>query len=182
MPLQQPPHAADCLRLLSPRGDSAVTKRAAARRVPPCRSNQQFTLAPGEAAAIELTGLRVQFVRVMADSRCPADAICIWVGDAMVHVRVFERRRDERLRPAHGRLEAVHHRARRHADLARATAAVSVQQPHDPAVGLSRDAPSAALIRRGGGSCEPRGGRRCRRRSRGTPSQAGRRCRTRSRA
>jgi hypothetical protein len=52
--------------------------------------NQQFTLAPGEAAAIELTGLRVQFIRVMADSRCPADALCIWVGDANVHVRVFE--------------------------------------------------------------------------------------------
>ena len=52
--------------------------------------NQQFTLAPGEAAAIERAGVRVQFIRVMADSRCPADALCIWVGDATVHVRVFE--------------------------------------------------------------------------------------------
>ena len=52
--------------------------------------NQQFTLAPGEAASIESTPLRVQFIRVMSDSRCPADAICIWVGDATVHLRVFE--------------------------------------------------------------------------------------------
>ena len=52
--------------------------------------NQQFTLAPGEAAAIDRTGLRVQFIRVIGDSRCPADALCIWVGDATVHVRVFE--------------------------------------------------------------------------------------------
>jgi hypothetical protein len=52
--------------------------------------NQQFTLAPGEAASIDRTGVRVQFIRVMADSRCPADALCIWVGDATVHVRVFE--------------------------------------------------------------------------------------------
>jgi hypothetical protein len=52
--------------------------------------NQQFTLAPGEAASIDGTGLRVQFIRVMADSRCPADAICIWIGDATVHLRVFE--------------------------------------------------------------------------------------------
>lgn len=52
--------------------------------------NQQFTLAPGEAASIDQTGLRVQFVRVMADSRCPADALCIWIGDASVHVRVVE--------------------------------------------------------------------------------------------
>ena len=52
--------------------------------------NQQFTLAPGDAASIDRTGLRVQFVRVMADSRCPADAVCIWIGDASVHVRVFD--------------------------------------------------------------------------------------------
>ena len=44
--------------------------------------NRQFTLAPQEAAAIEGTGRRVQFVGVNGDSRCPADAICIWVGDA----------------------------------------------------------------------------------------------------
>jgi hypothetical protein len=52
--------------------------------------NQQFTLAPGEAAVIEGTGLRVQFMRVLGDSRCPADALCIWIGDATVHVRIFE--------------------------------------------------------------------------------------------
>ncbi len=52
--------------------------------------NRQFTLAPGEAAVIEGTGLRVQFVNVTGDSRCPADALCIWVGDAVVHVRVLE--------------------------------------------------------------------------------------------
>jgi hypothetical protein len=51
--------------------------------------NQQFTLTPGEAAAIDGAGLRVQFMRVMGDSRCPADAICVWVGDATVVVRVF---------------------------------------------------------------------------------------------
>jgi len=52
--------------------------------------NRQFTLAPGEAAVIEGTGLRVQFVNVTGDSRCPADALCIWIGDAIVHVRVLD--------------------------------------------------------------------------------------------
>jgi hypothetical protein len=51
--------------------------------------NQQFTLAPGEAAAIDRAGLRLQFMRVIGDSRCPADAICVWIGDATVLVRVF---------------------------------------------------------------------------------------------
>ena len=52
--------------------------------------NQQFTLAPGETAVIDSTGLRLQFVRVMSDSRCPADAICIQLGDAIVLVRAVD--------------------------------------------------------------------------------------------
>jgi hypothetical protein len=50
--------------------------------------NQQFTLAPGQSASIEDTAVRVEFVRVSGDSRCPADAICIQGGDALVQVRV----------------------------------------------------------------------------------------------
>ena len=50
--------------------------------------NQQFTLAPGETASIEGTSVRIEFVGVSGDSRCPADAICIQGGDALVHVRV----------------------------------------------------------------------------------------------
>jgi hypothetical protein len=58
--------------------------------------NQQFTLSPGEAAVVEgtvegtvgSTALRVEFIRVSGDSRCPADAICIQGGDALVHVRI----------------------------------------------------------------------------------------------
>ena len=52
--------------------------------------NQQFTLAPGEIAVIDTTGLRLQFVRVMSDSRCPADAICIQLGNAIVLVRALD--------------------------------------------------------------------------------------------
>jgi hypothetical protein len=50
--------------------------------------NQPFTLAPGETASIEGMSLRVQFLRVSGDSRCPADAVCIQGGDALVHIRV----------------------------------------------------------------------------------------------
>lgn len=52
--------------------------------------NQQFTLAPGELATIQSTPVRVQFLRVSGDSRCPADAICIQGGDALVHVRAID--------------------------------------------------------------------------------------------
>jgi hypothetical protein len=48
--------------------------------------NERFTLSPGDVAAIEDADLRVRFVRVTGDSRCPADAICIQGGDAVVQV------------------------------------------------------------------------------------------------
>ncbi len=49
--------------------------------------SQRFALAPGESATIEGLSLTLQFLRVSGDSRCPADAICIQGGDAVVHVR-----------------------------------------------------------------------------------------------
>jgi hypothetical protein len=52
--------------------------------------NQQFTVAAGEVAVVQDAGVRVQFVRVTGDSRCPADAVCIQGGDAIVHVRVID--------------------------------------------------------------------------------------------
>jgi hypothetical protein len=52
--------------------------------------SQQFTLAPGQMASVQGTSLRVQFLRVSGDSRCPADAICIQGGDAIVHIRAVE--------------------------------------------------------------------------------------------
>jgi hypothetical protein len=52
--------------------------------------NQRFTLARGEAARVDDADLRLQFVEVTGDSRCPADAVCIQGGDALVHVRVTD--------------------------------------------------------------------------------------------
>ena len=52
--------------------------------------NERFTLAPGEVATIRDVSVNVQFNGVSGDSRCPADAICIQGGDALVHVRVLD--------------------------------------------------------------------------------------------
>ena len=52
--------------------------------------SQRFPLAPGESASVQDTSLRVQFLRVSGDSRCPADALCIQGGDALVHVRITD--------------------------------------------------------------------------------------------
>ena len=73
--------AASCLLLAT----ACNEKSPVAPTVP---LNQQFTLAPGESASIENTSIRIEFLRVSGDSRCPADAICIQGGDALVEVRV----------------------------------------------------------------------------------------------
>jgi hypothetical protein len=52
--------------------------------------NERFTLAPSEVATVRDVNLNVQFVNVTGDSRCPADALCIQGGDALVHVRVVD--------------------------------------------------------------------------------------------
>jgi hypothetical protein len=44
----------------------------------------RFTLSPGETASVEGRGVRLRFEGVTGDSRCPADALCIQGGDAVV--------------------------------------------------------------------------------------------------
>ena len=48
----------------------------------------EVTLQPGQLTAVASTPLRVGFERVASDSRCPADALCIQSGDALVVLRV----------------------------------------------------------------------------------------------
>ena len=52
----------------------------------------EFTLAPGESAAVEGASLSVRFNRVSGDNRCPADAVCVLGGSADVSVTVASER------------------------------------------------------------------------------------------
>jgi hypothetical protein len=49
-----------------------------------------FVLAPSERTGIDGTSISVQFDRVEGDSRCPADALCILGGDAVVAITVHD--------------------------------------------------------------------------------------------
>ena len=55
----------------------------------PAPIDRNVTLAPGQTTAIEGASLSVRFENVTGDSRCPADAICITGGDALVHIQVM---------------------------------------------------------------------------------------------
>ncbi len=61
-------------------------------QIPPLESRVEapldavFTLQVGQHAVIEDTPLRLRFVSVPEDSRCPVDVDCVWEGDARVHL------------------------------------------------------------------------------------------------
>ncbi len=46
-----------------------------------------FDLRVGESAVVP-GGLRVAFDRVVSDSRCPIDAICVWAGEAVLALKL----------------------------------------------------------------------------------------------
>ena len=52
--------------------------------------DEPFTLAIGESATVSGASVVIQFTGVTGDSRCPADAVCIQGGDALVAVRVSD--------------------------------------------------------------------------------------------
>lgn len=52
--------------------------------------NENFELQPGSSAVISGASFAVRFNRVTGDSRCPADAICIQGGDAIVSITAID--------------------------------------------------------------------------------------------
>jgi hypothetical protein len=58
--------------------------------------SREVVLAPGQTTSIAEASISLRFTGVSGDSRCPADAICIQGGDALVQVEVI---------PARGRLQ-----------------------------------------------------------------------------
>jgi hypothetical protein len=49
---------------------------------------EDFTLRVGKSATIPTAGLRLTFVAVTGDSRCPEDVVCVWAGSAPIELRV----------------------------------------------------------------------------------------------
>ena len=72
---------------------TSLALAACARSAPPTTIiplDQDVVLAPATPVAVPSSNLRLSFERVSADSRCPADAVCVWAGNATVQVRVTD--------------------------------------------------------------------------------------------
>jgi hypothetical protein len=50
--------------------------------------DSKFLLQPTQSAQIKSEELKVTFVTVLADSRCPADVVCVWQGRADIELFV----------------------------------------------------------------------------------------------
>jgi hypothetical protein len=62
----------------------AATAACSSPNEPGGAFHTEVTLRPGDVTAVASTPLRIGFERVAADSRCPATALCIQSGDALV--------------------------------------------------------------------------------------------------
>ena len=51
--------------------------------------NEEFVVAPGDTVQIADTAERLHFVRVISDSRCPIDVVCIQAGNAIVRSEIL---------------------------------------------------------------------------------------------
>jgi hypothetical protein len=51
-------------------------------------TNEAFTLRVGQSADVENAALRITFIRVVSDSRCPRDVDCIWAGNAQIEIEI----------------------------------------------------------------------------------------------
>jgi hypothetical protein len=50
--------------------------------------DEAFVLAVDETATLQGQSVRIRFVGVTGDSRCPVDAVCVTGGDAIVEITV----------------------------------------------------------------------------------------------
>ncbi len=51
---------------------------------------QEFVLAPGDTALVAGGGPRIRFVKVLQDSRCPSDVVCVRAGEVVVELTIAD--------------------------------------------------------------------------------------------
>jgi len=73
---------------------ASVSANGAAQTV---RLEREFKLRPGQQASVKGTKLRITFMSVKDDSRCPKDVTCVWAGNATVRLWVTNGRSSKSL-------------------------------------------------------------------------------------
>jgi hypothetical protein len=75
-----------CLLLLGWFGANGTAY--AKRRKPVTHFRSEVKLSPGQEVAVTRTKLRIKFIVVESDSRCPSDVTCVWAGNAAIKLQL----------------------------------------------------------------------------------------------
>ena len=65
-----------------------ILSSCSTNRVVKGQLKEEFSLRIGQTAYIADENLKIEFVEVIEDSRCPRNVNCIWVGRVVVKVRI----------------------------------------------------------------------------------------------
>ena len=57
-------------------------------------SATQFQLKVNQSFLLESGGIKIKFLNITSDSRCPSDVTCIWQGEAVVLVNIIKNNQD----------------------------------------------------------------------------------------
>ena len=56
----------------------------------PSIKGAQFQLKVNQTTSLESDSIKVKFLNVTADSRCPSDVTCVWQGEIKIFVNIFK--------------------------------------------------------------------------------------------
>jgi hypothetical protein len=59
------------------------------------QSAQRVAVKINHESAVRRTGLKIKFIDLVEDSRCPKDVECVWAGNAKIKVRVSKNGRSK---------------------------------------------------------------------------------------
>jgi hypothetical protein len=79
--------AASSVLLFLATGENSASGQVRTNPIVRARLEQPFTLRIGQSAQVE--SMKITFLRVAQDSRCPTDVFCFWQGDAEVELLVI---------------------------------------------------------------------------------------------
>ena len=77
--------ALSCLVLLASVGVLAASPHT---NLDVVRPGREFKLTAGQQVTVKGTKLRIRFLAVENDSRCPSDVTCVWAGNAAVQFQL----------------------------------------------------------------------------------------------
>ena len=59
------------------------------------QTSQQVKIGVGKQKTVTKDKIKIQFVSLVEDSRCPTDTECVWAGNAKIKIKVSSRRGSE---------------------------------------------------------------------------------------